>query len=761
MNLRRTNQSKAASALQNLKLIEKSNYNKGQRTPLSSLPSEIFFQDVQVPVSNKFFSQNVPVGKETKSFLEHYSTFSKYLDDYTTNCPSTKAIWLHIFKDHVQHYLECESIQSSINSAMFDINDLIAYKDAMCMLDSLKTLNKKEKFGAYMEKLVSFIRINKAIVIDADIAQTMRKVNTAKARKMQQVHAAYENDIERKQKINQWPSDNINPRLLRATVLDGIWGYVNGILPRLKSKPSTITYAEKKILSSLLPVVVNLDGKPMRSCNLQGVTCDLAVEWKMLSQRGLLNISESKGSCISPVTWLPSSLGIQKALCLHVDTIRPFLVSADDVTIIVSDEDLFHANTMIRLQDDKFDGLCVLKSVQKVHGRRINKWNIIFEYLAPSGVRTGWITPRLTANILHRAFIASKYNSCLFVDHNGNPMINFGLVLGDITHKFVGIRINELTLRKYIETSASEKETTMTNIALEHTAATASKHYKIVNSRQQVQKFVEKYAISGPAAHETGVTTASPALRVTWSHDLDLWIVKQMHLCSKQGHQVSWKTIHQKGCGDCTWGAHFQSTTPSSLKLHVHNTIVKNISLFAKLKVEAGWVENDKIDDIGTDVIALDASRNSRDDDHTNSEELRKRQWKILGVNHEYESVIKSAMNNEIQKAQILNGTRLSIVEQYKIYERARAEVVIQYGERNRRCDSVKQTQTVRNRSIHTKYRWLESQKQWIKQIKGGEGADWTWEKIQSVGNDMKIWDNSVTSKKIENQWYAIRDLQE
>ena len=112
---------------------------------------------------------------------------------------------------------------------------------------------------------------------------------------------------------------------------------------------------------------------------------------------------------------------------------------------MVDSTELAFAAKLFGLSENEFFVMTSRTKEKRATGR-MTKWQIIL-LNGPDG---GWKTQGLSPDTLRQAFNASLYNSALFVDHNGNPVADFGLLLGFATEKYSGYKLTERLLKKLI-----------------------------------------------------------------------------------------------------------------------------------------------------------------------------------------------------------------------------------------------------------------------------------------------------------------------
>jgi len=178
----------------------------------------------------------------------------------------------------------------------------------------------------------------------------------------------------------------------------------------------TTTTADRVFMSYIVPITICIDGKPVRVCDQASLTTSQGTE---MMRGNALVIEEQKQSCQHNFAFIPHTPNIQKVMTAYIELFRPCLA---DVSTRASENDVRHA--VKTLPTVSLDMIAEAEALKKRPGQRLpSKLEFIAKNNAPPG---GWSKPDLNGTDLKTGYNASKFNSRLFLDHNGNPNNDIG-----------------------------------------------------------------------------------------------------------------------------------------------------------------------------------------------------------------------------------------------------------------------------------------------------------------------------------------------
>jgi hypothetical protein len=142
-------------------------------------------------------------------------------------------------------------------------------------------------------------------------------------------------------------------------------------------------------------------------------------------------IEEKKPSCTNPNTFIFLHSYTKAFLKFYFVHVRPLLVRRGDregkiQDIQVHPDDLEHTSRILLWEPIKFQRAIMEDDDNYSENLRLKnetKWVLIVERLGPT---SGWKTEGLTGDVMQSAYNNSKFNTALFLDHNGNRLTRLG-----------------------------------------------------------------------------------------------------------------------------------------------------------------------------------------------------------------------------------------------------------------------------------------------------------------------------------------------
>ena len=180
----------------------------------------------------------------------------------------------------------------------------------------------------------------------------------------------------------------------RRKVVTSLAANLGNVTSRLHAGKSTP--ADRMYMSMLVPTVLEVEGKPMRPCDIAAISLEQAAT---LQEGKPLVVEEQKRSCANTFTYIPSSTCVRRCLEVYTKTFRPFLASDgghayQKPAVQATDSDVAHVASVLRAVNRE-------QMVNRASSKRAqSKYAWILNNRPPA---SGWSTGALTGDDLRVA----------------------------------------------------------------------------------------------------------------------------------------------------------------------------------------------------------------------------------------------------------------------------------------------------------------------------------------------------------------------